>query len=121
MAEESSADRRSHERFDTELSVDYANGDNFLFSYIQNISEMGIFIRSLQPLPVGTRLTLRFGAEDERPLELAGEVVWINPIRTMGENPNPGMGVRFVSLTPEQRELVVDLVRTVAYLQNDAN
>lgn len=113
------AERRQHERYDTELSVDYGSGENFLFSYIANISEMGIFIRSDDPCAVGTRLQLRFAIEGGAPLELRGEVVWINPLRADGENLNPGMGVRFVELDAEQRERVVDLVKTVAYLQDD--
>ena len=43
-------------------------------------------------------------------------VAWINPLRTDRENLNPGMGVRFTDLSPEQRERVVSLVKTVAYL-----
>jgi type IV pilus assembly protein PilZ len=113
-------DRRQHARFDAETSVDWSSGDNFLFSYITNISEMGIFIRSDDPPIVGTTLRLRFAIEGEDSLELEGEVVWINPLRPLGENLNPGMGVRFTQLSPEQRERVVDLVRTVAYLQDDA-
>jgi type IV pilus assembly protein PilZ len=80
---------------------------------------MGIFIRTDEPLPVGTELNLRFGP-DGKELELAGEVVWINPVRIGGDNINPGMGVRFLELTPDQREQVVDIVRTVAYLQDEA-
>ena len=113
------SERRSFTRFDVSVSVDYASGDTFLFSYITNISEMGIFLRSEDPLPVGTVLRLRFAPEGQEPLEVAGEVVWINPIRPGGENLNPGMGVRFMNLTAEVRERVVDLVRTVAYLGDD--
>ncbi len=113
------SNRREHERYDTSISVDYSNGENFLFSYIQNISEMGIFVRSDQPLRVGTRLRLRFGSTDADRLELDGDVVWINPVRPNGDNINPGMGVRFRGLTPDQREKVVNLVRTVAYLQQE--
>lgn len=113
-------DRRHHERYDAEIQVDYRSGDTFLFSYIQNISEMGIFIRSDHPLEVGTRLELRFHPEGEPPLELRGTVVWVNPLRPVGENINPGMGVRFEQLTPEARERLVALVRTIAYLQEDA-
>jgi type IV pilus assembly protein PilZ len=114
------SDRRTYERFPTRLSVDYSSGDTFLFSYIQNISEMGIFVRSDDPLPVGTHLHLRFGTGEDPPLELSGEVVWINPIRPGGDNPNPGMGVRFSELTPDLRERIVELVRTIAYLRTDA-
>lgn len=118
--------RRQHERIDTVLSVDYASGDTFLFSYITNISVMGIFIQTLEPLMPGTRLRLRFSPPAEATgvdgtIELEGEVVWINPFRPGGDNPNPGMGVRFLSLTPDQRETLVELVRTIAYLREDKN
>jgi type IV pilus assembly protein PilZ len=111
--------RREHERFETSIAVDYASGETFLFAYLKNISAMGIFIRSNEPLQVGTRLRLRFHVDDSEPLVLDGEVTWINPYRKNGENLNPGMGVRFIELTPERREQVVALVRTVAYLRDD--
>jgi type IV pilus assembly protein PilZ len=114
------ADRREHPRFSApDFTVDYYDGENFLFAYIDNISEMGIFIRSDDPLPVGTHLVLRFGPGNLARLELEGEVVWINAVHCDGSHINPGMGVRFLSLTPDQRETVVDMVRTVAYLQSD--
>ncbi len=111
------ADRRVHARYDTELSVDYASDENFLFSYITNISKMGIFIRTDDQPAKGTRLRMRFGLPDGETLKLEGEVVWVNRLRADGDNLNPGVGVRFLNLTPAQREKVVDLVRTIAYLQ----
>jgi type IV pilus assembly protein PilZ len=116
---DSGAERRRHERYATSLDVDCASGDTFLYASITNISEMGIFVRSEQPLPVGTALTLRFAGADGGRLELRGVVAWVNPLRPEGDNPNPGMGVRFHELTPETREQVVDLVRTIAYLRDD--
>ncbi|GAB5548886.1 MAG: TIGR02266 family protein [Sandaracinaceae bacterium] len=113
------ANRRSYERFDTRLSVDWASEDHFLFSYITNISEMGIFIRTDEPAEVGTTLQLRFGLGDADALELDGEVVWINPVKQGGDNLNPGMGVRFTTLSADQRERVVTMVKTIAYLQDD--
>lgn len=119
MTADDDSDRREHDRFDTRLEVDYRSGENFLFSYIQNISEMGIFVRSDEPLPVGTELDLRFHPEGEEPVELRGQVAWVNPVKLGGDNINPGMGVRFLGLTPELRERLVALVRTIAYLQDD--
>jgi len=115
--ESSGIDRRRFERFETSISVDYANGDTFLFSYIQNISEMGIFIRSDDPFPIGTTLHMRFTPEGQEPIEVSGEVTWVNPYRPFGDNLNPGMGVHFTGLSPELRERIVALVRTVAYLR----
>ena len=107
-------ERRSWERFPTKIEVDYGSGDTFLFSYIENISEMGIFIRTDDPMQVGETLSMSFG-HGGNVFELMGEVAWINPVRP--DSINPGMGVRFIDLTPEQRERVVELVRTIAYLQ----
>lgn len=118
-ASEEFRERRASERIPVTLSVDYKHGDTFLFSYITNISTMGIFVRSEDPLPPGTSLTLRFTPPGGELLEIAGEVTWINPFRPGGENLNPGMGVRFVGLTPEIRERLVELVRTIAYLRED--
>ncbi len=117
------ADRRRHERYPISLAVDYVSGDTFLFAYITNISEMGIFLRTEAPLPVGTELRLRFAVPDGTALDLAGVVMWINPVRADGDNPNPGMGVRFIELSPDAREAVFDLVRAIAYLPDapDAN
>jgi type IV pilus assembly protein PilZ len=120
-ASQSYEERREHERYEASYAVDYASGDTFLFSYLTNISEMGIFIRSDNPLEVGTSLRLRFQIENQEPLIIEGEVIWVNPFKESGENLNPGMGVRFRHLTAELREQVVDLVRTVAYLADGDN
>jgi uncharacterized protein (TIGR02266 family) len=112
-------ERRASQRIPVTLSVDYKHGDTFLFSYITNISMMGIFVRSDEPLPPGTMLTLRFAPPGGEPMEIEGEVVWINPLRPGPERSNPGMGVRFVGLTPAIRERLVDLVRTIAYLRDE--
>ncbi|HEY8042309.1 MAG TPA: PilZ domain-containing protein, partial [Polyangiaceae bacterium] len=54
------------------------------------------------------------------PFKLEGEVAWINPVRPNGDNPNPGMGVRFVNLRPDDRERLVEVVRTIAYVREPA-
>ncbi|MBN1652222.1 MAG: PilZ domain-containing protein [Deltaproteobacteria bacterium] len=120
-ASEDYEERREHERYETSYAVDYASGDTFLFSYLTNISEMGIFIRSENPLEVGSILRLRFHIENQEPLIIEGEVIWVNPFHESGENLNPGMGVRFRHLTAELREQVVELVRTIAYLGDNEN
>ncbi|WP_437964992.1 TIGR02266 family protein [Sorangium sp. So ce260] len=114
-----SFNRRSSERLDVTWLVDCETDDTFLYASITNISEMGIFVRTTQPLSIGTRLTLRFsppGAEGSYVLE--GTVQWINEVRPLHDNPNPGMGIRFVDLTPDDRERIVDTIRTIAYIRD---
>jgi type IV pilus assembly protein PilZ len=39
----------------------------------------------------------------------------------LSENRNPGMGIRFIALTPEDRERIVDAIHTIAYVRDAAN
>ncbi len=111
-------ERRVHDRFEVTWAVDCVADDTFLYASIANISEMGIFVRSNEPLALGTQLTLTFAPPGHEPFKLVGEVAWINPVRPNGDNPNPGMGVRFVDLTPDNRERLVEVVRTIAYVRD---
>lgn len=112
-----SGDRRSSERIDVTWSVDCETDDTFLYAAITNISEMGIFVRTTDPLPLGTRLLLRFSPPGMGDFTLSGQVQWVNPVRALGDNPNPGMGVRFLELTSEAREQIVEAIRTIAYVR----
>ncbi|MDC3962705.1 TIGR02266 family protein [Polyangium jinanense] len=114
-------ERRSSERYDVTWSVDCETEETFLYAAITNISELGIFVRTTDPLPVGTSLTLRFAPPNsEDSFVLEGTVQWINAVRPLHDNPNPGMGVRFVHITAAERERLVDTIRTIAYLREAA-
>jgi type IV pilus assembly protein PilZ len=116
-------ERRLHERLLVDIEVDYRADETFLFAYITDISAMGIFVQTNTPEPKGTRLNLCFRTPSElggRLMELEGEVMWINPHRPDdSDGRNPGMGIRFVDLTIEQREEVMRMVRTFAFLDDD--
>ena len=111
-------DRRQFERVLVDLEVDYRCEDTFLFAYITDFSAMGIFVQTRSPEPPGTRLNLRFTVPStQKSFELEGEVIWINAYRPGDrENLNPGMGIRFVDLTQQEREKLTELVKTFAYL-----
>lgn len=110
-------DRRIHDRFEVTWTVDCVASDTFLFASIANISEMGIFVRTTNPLAVGTELTLTFAPPGHESFKLAGRVAWINRVRDDGDNPNPGMGVRFIALAMADRERLVEAIRTIAYVR----
>jgi type IV pilus assembly protein PilZ len=110
-------ERRGHDRFDVEWAVDCVAEDTFLYAAITNISAMGIFVKTTEPLDVGTRLMLSFEPPGYEPFKLEGRVAWINAVRPDGDNPNPGMGVRFVDLRLVNRERLVEVIRTIAYVR----
>ena len=132
-------DRRRELRHPVNIEVDYEADGTFLFAYITDISSMGIFIRTPNPLAVGSVLSLRFrppvkaaSAVDDRdshsydsgprgssePIELYGEVKW-NTLAG-GEQGNPGMGVQFKDIEASQRSRLMDLIHAVAYLDDSA-
>jgi type IV pilus assembly protein PilZ len=103
-------------------SVDCESRDTFLYANITNISEFGIFVRTQEPLEVGTRLILRFNPPgSDEPFVLQGQVQWVNAVRMLADNPNPGMGIRFVELTSDARDRLIDTVRTIAYVRDTVN
>lgn len=113
-----SLERRISERVDVTWSVDCETEDTFLYAAITNISALGIFVRTSQPLEIGTRVTLRFAPpRAPAPFVLTGVVQWVNPVKVLAENRNPGMGIRFVDLTAQDRERLVDAIHTIAYVR----
>jgi type IV pilus assembly protein PilZ len=115
-----SSERRQDERLPMRARMDYrdSTGGNFLYEYTSNISRGGIFIETTTPLPVGTEVEMRFTPPGmDEVLEIAGTVMWVNPFREESEeNPNPGMGIQFGSLSDEAKDLVANLVKAIAYL-----
>ena len=116
------AERRNAERVEVTWSVDCETEETFLYASISNISELGIFVSTRDPLSVGTRVTLRFAPPGEQDaFVLAGQVQWVNPLKMLSENRNPGMGIRFIDITADDRERLVDVIRTIAYLRDASN
>ena len=113
-------DRREHERVLVSFEVDYKCDDTFLFAYITDLSAMGIFIQTDKPHPPGTNLNLRFQPPGGQQIDVEGRVIWVNRPRSgKAESLNPGMGIQFVDLTPTQRDQILGLIRTFAYLSDD--
>jgi molecular chaperone DnaK len=109
-----SVDKRRDPRVPTELALKLAfdSVGDFIERYALNISRGGIFVRSRDPRPAGTRLNfdlrLRSG---ERVIRGTGVVVWTTPPSAPGEPPRaPGMGIQFVELDAASRALVDQIV-----------
>ena len=116
------SNRRGSDRIEVTWSVDCESRETFLYASIANISEFGIFVRTQEPLEVGTRLTLNFTPPgSDEAFVLHGQVQWVNVVRMLADNPNPGMGIRFIDLTSEARARLIDTVRTIAYVRDNVN
>lgn len=116
----SGAELRAAERVDVDIQVDCRDEKNFLFASIKNLSELGVFIETRSPMPLGTSINVAFALPlSGASVSARGVVVWTNPYREGEENLNPGMGIRFVELSDEHRRQIVDLIRRIAYVEVD--
>jgi type IV pilus assembly protein PilZ len=109
---ESPVDRRSAPRLPINIRIDYHTVDAFFSEFAGNINQGGLYIKTMKPLPPGTRLNIQFLLpNNSRPLQVQGEVVWVNEKTTKGIN--PGMGIRFEALEAEAKRQINDLVRAL--------
>lgn len=73
----------------------------FINEYVIDLSSTGVFIKSRDPLPVGTRVNLKFSVilDELHVVEAAGEVV--------RHSKQPlGMGVAFRAVGPDAQKII---------------
>lgn len=91
------------------LKIKFKSGslEQFIERYSVDVSRGGIFIRTKEPLAVGTALKFEFQLQDGSPL-LSGDgtVVWNRANDPARQNVAPGMGVRFDKLTPDSERVL---------------
>jgi len=83
------------------INHELASVEELFSEYVENISRSGMFVRVKKPLPVGTKVNLKFTIimDDLETIEGIGEVVRVS------DRPR-GMGVVFVTLTPRSQALI---------------
>lgn len=94
----------------TKVQFKFDRFSGFISEYSSNLSPTGMFIVSEKPEPVGRILDLEFRLGDGFEIITGqGEVVWA---RTVPDGPfrPPGMGIRFLELSPGCQELIYRIV-----------
>ena len=97
------SDQRAGER--VTINKEFESFDAFIQEYVTNISRSGVFVKSKQPLPIGTRVNLKFTVimDDIETIEGIGEVVRV-------QTDPSGMGVVFVELSQYSQHLIERLL-----------
>ncbi len=99
--------RRREQR--TLVNREFASVEEFIAEYVANLSRTGAFIRSEEPLPVGTRVALRFTVIDEELETIEGEGEVVRVVAPGGSDP-AGMGVVFTQLSSVSRDLIEKII-----------
>ncbi|HVZ35906.1 MAG TPA: PilZ domain-containing protein [Polyangiaceae bacterium] len=87
------------------INKEFDSFDQFVREYVTNISRSGVFIKTAEPLPVGSLVNLKFSVvmDGVETIEGEGEVVRVD------RNPS-GMGVVFRKLGNYSQALVEKLL-----------
>jgi uncharacterized protein (TIGR02266 family) len=93
-------------RVPLQTSVDLASDSNLFTGFGTNVSEGGLFVATINVLPVGTPVDLTFTLPGKSKLTVHGEVRWIREVNDRTPDVFPGVGVRFVNLTPATAEVL---------------
>lgn len=107
-------DKRSAPRIPIQLKVDIeSTQDHYLFEYSSNLSQSGIFIQTEEPLEPGTLVNIQFSLPDQILIRTRGEVMWKSDDE---EDPELGMGIKFLGLKEEDRDHILNVLKKLAIL-----
>jgi uncharacterized protein (TIGR02266 family) len=89
---------RGGARVPMQTQVDLSSDSNVFTGFSTNLSEGGVFVATLNLLPVGTPVDLTFTLPGNTRISVKGEVRWTREIDDRVPDVFPGVGVRFVEL-----------------------
>jgi hypothetical protein len=101
-------EKRLSQRLMKSIEVECRTIDAYRLSVpvrISDLSRSGAFLDTVNPLPVGTRLGLRFALRD---------YLFIVTAEVVHQMPQFGMGVRFLNLSPEGKAMLEGVLRSEA-------
>lgn len=105
--EANSQDLRRSPRCRTDVYVTLQSEHNFYTGFTENISSGGLFIATRDMLPIGARFAMAFSLPTtDHPIQATCEVRWQRLERLDDAFCTPGMGVRFLDLTPEDERAI---------------
>ena len=111
MPPDARTELRQDPRAAIELRVEYKRLNTFFADYTKNISKGGTFIKTKKPLEVGTEFLFKLAVPSlAAPLELRGQVKWVVPEEAVAPGQSPGMGIRFIYSSDDERARIEETV-----------
>lgn len=99
---------RTSPRVATNIEIVFREAGSFIKSYMLNVSNGGVFIRTDHPLPLDSVLALRMQLPDDKEkMDIRGRVVWAN---SKAKSFPAGMGIQFITIAPEHRDKIAAFV-----------
>jgi len=103
---------RGSARIPMQTQVDMSSDSNVFTGFSTNLSEGGVFVATVNLLPVGTPVDLTFSLPGKTRITVKGEVRWTREIDDRVPDVFPGVGVRFVELGVDEAQALQRFVAT---------
>lgn len=103
---------RRNGRVRMHTSIDTRSDSNFFTGFAMDISEGGVFIATVEPVPLGTQVELDFTLPGGRPMKVTGVVRWVRESNARTPELMPGVGVQFTGLPSEVAHAITSFVAT---------
>lgn len=102
--------RRALARVRMQAAVDLQSDSNFFTGFSTNISEGGLFVATVQALPLGTEVDLGFSLPGGKKIAVKGRVRWTREVNDQTPEIFPGVGIQFVDLDPQVAQALQQFV-----------
>ncbi|HEY5648880.1 MAG TPA: TIGR02266 family protein [Nitrospiria bacterium] len=115
MPRKKGVERRQDPRYQVNVNVDSQSLDMFQANYVSNISKGGVFIETPEPLPVQSEInmTLRLPGISHT-ITVKGKVAWTYDRDKISGEMRTGMGIRFINLSAEERNVLMDYLSKIS-------
>jgi type IV pilus assembly protein PilZ len=96
-------ERESH-RIATNIEIKFREKGSFVRSYMLNVNNGGLFLKTDKPLAIDAEVTMRIQLpDDQETMTIEGRVVWTNQKSKVFP---AGMGLQFTKILPEHQEKI---------------
>lgn len=102
--------QRSSARVKMQAAVDFTSDNNFFAGFSANISDGGLFIATVNLLPLGTEVDVSFSLPSGERIEARGVVQWVREVNDQLPDAFPGMGVQFAQLNPSAHAAIAQFL-----------
>jgi uncharacterized protein (TIGR02266 family) len=97
-------------RYAVDLDVTMGSEHNFYAGFVENVSQGGIFIATHISRAVGDLIEFSINLPGLETVRGVGEVRWVR-VFSEGSNVPPGLGLRFVELSPGAHEGITEFLK----------
>ena len=95
---------RESPRIATNIEIKFREKGSFVRSYMLNVNNGGLFLKTEKPLSIDAEVTMRIQLPDDpETMTVEGRVVWTNKKSKVFPL---GMGIQFTQITPEHKDKI---------------